>query len=126
MTPEKLREDIKEAIQTCPPGKDCSYSNMQPNENVCIDCITDSILPLIDAAREEGFLEGVKKTTDAADSTYDAMLKAESGKVKQIFTMIESCAWGIGSSVTFKDNEVFVITIDQLNQFKRTLSGGKK
>jgi len=67
---EKLSEDLKIAIQTCPLVKECGHK-IQYNDNDCIECIIGQILPLI----EQSFMEGVKKTTDACDSTYGEMLK---------------------------------------------------
>uniref|UniRef100_A0A6M3IYF0 Putative tryptophan operon leader n=1 Tax=viral metagenome TaxID=1070528 RepID=A0A6M3IYF0_9ZZZZ len=53
MDKEKLRKGIGVAIQTCPPDKKCPYDKMRVNENVCVECITDSILSLLPQAEPE-------------------------------------------------------------------------
>lgn len=56
-----------------------------------LDQIIEAVEPAIEETREEGFLDGVKKTTDACDSTYGSMLKeAKKEEMERIVKAVES------------------------------------
>lgn len=87
MTPEKLREEIAGKCYDEFYGAVPWSEVHQPLRDRMLK-LADQLLPLIDAqvkaVWEEGFDEGVRKTTDACVSTYEAQLKVERERIRYV------------------------------------------